>query len=325
MDTKNKILELLERNRGKSLSGEEIAGLLGISRSAVWKAIKSLKNDGHIIVAVTNRGYSLSNDDNILSVAGLLPYLSNNDLASKIYISDSLESTNKTAKEMAINGYEHGTVVIADTQTSGKGRYGRHFYSPPRSGLYMSFILRPQFLDLQNTTFITIATAVAVCKAIQTVTHKEPKIKWVNDILLDDKKICGILTEAITDYESNNIDWIVVGIGINICTDDFPNELSQVAGSLFPHETTDGAIRNRLGAEIINILLSSNDWAINNKIYSEYRNRLMLLGKVVTVIEPNGTYEALAADIDTNGGLIVKKDNGEIVTLSSTQVSVKNT
>lgn len=324
MSTKNNILELLEKNRGKSLSGKLIANSLQISRSAVWKAVKSLERDGHNITAVTNKGYTLSNDNNILSVQGILPYLLNKNYAAKIHLYKSLESTNRIAKEMAIAGHEHGTVVIADSQTFGKGRYGKSFYSPPGSGLYMSFILRSKFLRLPATALITTSAAVNICRAIQAVTGKGPQIKWVNDILLNGKKIGGILTEAITDFESGNMDWIVIGIGINVCTcqSDFPEGLSRIAGSIYP-DGTDGATRNRLAAEIINKVIDMDTWANDYDIYKEYKQRSALLGNRITVIKPNETYGAIAIDIDTDGQLIVQKDNCEIAALSSGEVSIK--
>lgn len=324
MNTKNRILELLEKSKNESLSGEKIAELLDISRNAVWKAINVLKKDGYKIEAVNNRGYRLSTDNNILSVAGINPYLASDDYSSKIHIYKSLESTNKTAKEMAVNDYEHGTIVIADTQTSGRGRRGRSFYSPPGTGLYMSIILRSGFVDLPDATLITAGAAVVVCKAIKAVTGKEPAIKWVNDVFLDNKKICGILTEAVTDIESNSIQWFVVGIGINISTDSFPNDLNQAVTSLFPVDNENARIRNRLAAEIINIILTSNDWVTGKNLHSEYKSRLMLLGRRIIVTEPNKTYEALALDIDENNRLIIKKDNNETTVLSSGEVSVKN-
>ncbi|MDF2558452.1 MAG: biotin-protein ligase [Bacillales bacterium] len=323
MSTKHKILELLEKNRGHHLSGEEIAKQLEISRSAVWKNIKLLEKDGYYIKAVTNQGYSLTDDNNILSVQGILPYLSNENFSKKIHIFHSLESTNKTAKEMAINGHEHGTVIISDSQTSGKGRYGRTFYSPSGSGLYMSFILRAEYLNLPTVPLITSATAVAVCRAIESVTGKEPKIKWVNDIVLENKKICGILTEAMSNFESGTIDWIIIGIGVNIDTNDFPDELKGIAGSLFS-SVSEGTIRNRLAAEITNILLSSNDWLDNPQVYTEYKSRQLLFGKKITVIQQNETYEALALDLDEMCNLIVKKEDGTVVALSTGEVSIKN-
>ncbi len=323
MNTKNKILTLLEKNRGESLSGEEIAKMFDISRNAVWKAVNSLRKEGYNISSANNRGYALQHDNNILSVAGILPFIKNQDAASKIHIYKSVESTNKIAKEMAINGSEHGIIIIADTQTSGKGRYGRRFYSPPGTGLYMSLVFRTEVLRFPNPSLITTSIALAVCSAIQAVSGKQAKIKWINDIYLDDQKICGILTEAVADLESGNIEWIVVGIGINVSSqaEDFPEELRQIAGSIYPNGT-EGAIRNQLAAEIINRCLDLKTWQDDESMYKEYRERSTLLGRRITVTVPNETYEATAIDIDINGHLIIRKDSGEVIGLSSGKVSI---
>jgi len=326
MDTKIKILGLLEKNRGKSLSGEGIAKMLNISRNAVWKAVNSLKKEGYSISSVNNRGYALLPDNDILSVAGMLPYLDNDAYASKIHIYDTLGSTNKTAKEMAVSGCDHGTIVIANTQTSGKGRYSRDFYSPPDSGLYMSFVFRAEILHVQKPSLITASAAVAVCRAIEAVSKKQPKIKWINDIFINDKKICGILTEAMTDFESGSIDWIVVGIGINVSNnkDDFPGELAQIAGSIFfdadEKMNKKTAARNRLAAEVINRCFGLKTWLDDEAVYSEYIERSMLLGRRITVMLPDETCEATAIDVDINGHLVVRKSNGETVSLSSGRV-----
>jgi len=328
-NTKDKILELLEKNRGESISGEDIAKMLGVSRNAVWKAVNSLKKEGYGISSVNNRGYALLPDNDILSAAGILPYLDNDAYVSKVHIYDTLESTNKTAKEMAVSGCDHGTVVIANTQTSGKGRYKRNFYSPPDSGLYLSFVFRAEILHIQNPSLITASVAVAVCRAIEAVSEERPKIKWINDIFIEGKKICGILTEAVTDLESGSIDWIVAGIGINVSNnkDDFPEELAQIAGSIFSGSDKNGrkeaAARNRLAAEIINRCFGLKTWLDDEAVYSEYRERLMLSGRRITVTLPEETYEATATDVDINGHLVVRKDDGEIISLSSGKISFR--
>jgi BirA family biotin operon repressor/biotin-[acetyl-CoA-carboxylase] ligase len=325
MSTKKNILALLESSRGQSVSGENIANRLNISRSAVWKAINELKKDGYRIEAVTNKGYCLSEDNNILSVQGILPHLLQKENADRIFVYDSLESTNKTAKEMAIAKAEHGTVIIADSQTAGKGRYDRAFFSPPEHGIYMSFVLYPNRLKFTAPTIVTSIAAVSVCEAIEAITEKKLKIKWVNDIFLDGKKICGILTEAVSDFESGAVQWIVVGIGINFGTPskDFPEELRQTAGSVFK----DGNItitRNHLAAEIINRIMTTADQYDEKTILEKYRKRLSMLGQDVLVTQMSETYKATAVDIDDIGRLIVKKDSGEILTLSAGEIKVKS-
>lgn len=325
MSTRNRILEFLEQQRGESISGERLAGILGISRNAVWKAVKELQKDGYDIVAVTNKGYCLSAENDIVSIPGIKPFLSERGLsyANKIRIYKSLESTNKTAKEMAIAGAEHGTVIISDCQTMGRGRYSRNFFSPPGSGLYMSIILRPGMLRFDNPTAVTAFAAVSVCEAIELTSGKSPKIKWVNDILIDGKKVCGILTEAVTDFESGNLDWIVLGIGINVYvkTENFPDDLKSLATSICPDERVSG-VRNRLSAEIINRILGLETPPGETEIFEKYKKRLMMLGKEITVIQNQTAYKATAIDVDPAGHLIVKNVSGELLTLSSGEIHI---
>lgn len=324
MSTKHRILELLEQNRGDSISGERLAGILNVSRNAVWKAVKELEKEGYSIEAVTNKGYRLSDQNDIVSIQGIKPFLSPQSklYAENIKIYKTLESTNKTAKEMAVAGAEHGTVIIADSQTKGRGRYSRSYFSPS-GGLYMSIILRPEVLNFENPTSVTAFAAVAVCEAIESISEKTPKIKWVNDILIDGKKVCGILTEAVTDFESGSLDWIVLGIGINVYikTEDFPDDLQSLATSIFPNEKMFG-VRNKLSAEIINRILGYDITPREAEIFRKYKNRLAMLGNQVTVIQNKIEYKAAVIDIDAAGHLVVKNENGEIITVSSGEIRV---
>ncbi len=324
MSTKKYVLELLENKRGQNISGAYIAEQLNVTRNAVWKAVKELEKDGYTIKAVTNKGYCLSDDNDILSVQGMLPFLSDKEISDKINVHASLESTNKTAKELAISGAEHGTIIVADCQTVGKGRYNRNFISPPGHGIYMSFILRPtQQHWIGVPTLVTSYAAVSVCEAIETTTGKMPQIKWVNDIFITGKKICGILTEAVTDFESGNMQWIVVGIGINFTTPDtgFPENIKHIAGSVFSGDIPT-ITRNQLAAEIINRILNIEKNCDNKTMLGEYKKRLMMIGKKVVVTGLNEPFEAMAVDIDEIGRLIVKKDNGDILSLFSGEISI---
>ena len=326
MNTKNRILELLEQHRGESISGQRIAGILNISRNAVWKATKELQKDGYHIVAVTNKGYRLSDENDIISISGIKPFLSERSLpyADKIQIYQSLESTNKTAKEMAIAGAEHGTVVISDCQTLGRGRYSRSFFSPSGGGLYMSMVLRPEVLHFENPTSVTAFAAVSVCEAIEAISKKAPKIKWVNDVFIDGKKVCGILTEAVTDFESGRLDWIVLGIGINVYTrtEDFPDDLRSLATSIYPDKKPFG-VRNRLSAEIINRMIGFEAPPSETEIFEKYKKRLMMLGEKITVIQAQTEYKATAINIDSAGHLIVENENGQLCTLSSGEIRIR--
>ena len=325
MSTKNRILELLEQQRGESISGEHLAGVLGISRNAVWKAIKALQKDGYNIVAVTNKGYCLSAENDIISIPGIKPFLSERSqfYANKIQVHKSLESTNKTAKEMAVAGAEHGTIIISDCQTMGRGRYSRNFFSPSGGGLYMSIVLRPEAMHFKNPTSVTAFAAVSVCEAIESISTKVPRIKWVNDIFIDGKKVCGILTEAVTDFESGGLDWVVLGIGINVHTrtEDFPCDLQSIATSIYPDEKMSG-VRNRLSAEIINRILGFETLPSETEIFEKYKKRLMVLGKKITVIQNQVEYKATAIDVDSVGHLVVKNESGERITLSSGEIRI---
>lgn len=326
MGTKDRVLELLEQRRGQSVSGESMAEALDISRNAVWKAIQELRKEGFRIMAANRKGYCLSEENDILSLQAIRPYLSEGSLryADQVKIFPSLASTNQTAKEMAVAGAPHGTVVIADVQTAGHGRYARPFFSPAGSGLYISLILRPEALQLKNPTLITAFAAVAVCEAIEAVSDQKARIKWVNDILIQGKKVSGILTEAATGFESGELGWIVLGIGINVSTapGDFPAGLRELATSIFPERPQPG-IRSRLAAGLINRIVGQAEFPREQDILKAYKSRLMMLGREVTVFQSEGSYPATALDIDSLGRLIVQRPTGETQTLSAGEIHIR--
>jgi len=214
--------------------------------------------------------------------------------------------------------------VIANYQTAGKGRQGKTFHSPPDHGLYMTIILHASELSFSTPTLVTALAAVSVCEAIENITDKCPQIKWVNDLLLDGKKICGILTESVSMPDSPAAQRILLGIGVNISTppSDFPEELRHIAGSLF--ETEKPTItRDQLAAEIINRIISPEKKHNEKEMLEKYRKRMFLLGKMVRITGTGETYEATAIDIDDTGQLIVRKDNGEVLFLSSGDISIR--
>jgi BirA family biotin operon repressor/biotin-[acetyl-CoA-carboxylase] ligase len=257
MSSKEKVLELLENNKSEYISGAAIGESLGISRNAIWKAINELRKDGYEIDAVSNKGYKLGDANDIISGPGIISYLKNSiheyycDTPELIRIYDNVNSTNRVAKEMAIAKGLHGTVILANEQTEGRGRRDHAFYSP-KGGLYMSLILRPEKLKTLKPDAITLATGTAVCDAIEGLTGTRPTLKPINDLFINDKKICGILTEAGTEFETGEVQWIVVGIGINFDSDitNFPSEIRDNATSLFaPGKAT--LTKNQLVAEIM--------------------------------------------------------------------------
>ena len=277
MGSKENILSLLEENKTNYISGEAIANKLGISRNAVWKAINELRKQGYIIEAVSNKGYLLGTDNDIISKEGILSYIDTKDfgeLGDTIFIHDSLDSTNKTAKELVISGVNHGTLIIARKQELGKGRKDHNFYSPD-GGIYMSIVLSPDKLPCLEPDVITAYTGVSVCRSIEKLCNILPSIKPINDLFIDGRKICGILTESGVEFDSGLVQWIVVGIGINFDSDipSFPEELKPIVGSLFaPGQAT--ITKNQLVAEIYGRLL---DWSKVDKasIIGEY-NKLLL-------------------------------------------------
>lgn len=322
MSVKNEILNILETNKGKTISGQELADILDVSRTAVWKAINLLKQDGYIIDASSNKGYSLSTSSDVVSSESIRMFLKEEFKEIPISVFKSLPSTNTKAKEEAILNAVHGTVIFSDEQTNGRGRYGREFFSPADSGIYMSIILKPH-LNISSSVLITTAAAVGVLKAMDKFTDEEAQIKWVNDIFINGKKVCGILTEAVTDFESGNVESIIVGIGLNVKTkmEDFPDELKNKAGSIFI-DGTDTSIRSHLAAEIINNILTISNNLENKEFLKEYKSRSLILGKQITYTKNNKVEEALAQDIDDSGRLVIVKD-GKIEVLSSGEVSVK--
>lgn len=322
MKAKDRVLELLEQNRQQSISGERIAESLGVSRAAVWKAIKSLEQEGHNIKAVTNKGYMLVQDSNVLSVQGIKPYLEDEAYAENLHVYSTIESTNKTAKELAVSGCSHGTVVVADSQTAGRGRYGRKFYSPSGSGLYMSIVLRADAVPLSDVVMITSAAAVISCRVIEKCTGVKCGIKWVNDLYVQGKKVCGILTEGVTGFETGQIDWVVVGIGINIDTKVFPDDIGHIAASLM-EERAEGTLRSRIAAGIINEFMSKEVFGDEHRIMAEYRERQILMGHAVKVVNGNTDYEAEVLDVDDEGRLIVRRNGGQVEKLFCGEVSVK--
>lgn len=255
MSTSEKVLFILESNKDKYTSGEEMAQQCGVSRNAVWKAIKDLRQKGYGIEAASNKGYKLANDNDIISVEGIKACLSKKYDKADIFVYDSLKSTSDKAKELAMNGCPHGTVIVATKQTGGRGRKDHSFFSP-EGGLYMSIVLKPELLFSNDSKTITSFVGGAVISAIKELTGIEPYIGGINDLYVDGKKICGILLESGSEFDSNTLQWIVAGIGINFDSDidTFPEDVKERASSLFARGKAT-ITKNALIASIINKIL----------------------------------------------------------------------
>lgn len=319
MTTKEALLTLLEARQGSFVSGEEIAKALELSRAAVCKAVKTLRQEGYAIESVTNRGYCLLPGGDILSAQGIKKYLKQD---FQISVSPAVDSTNAVLRSLAEQGAPEGTVVIAGEQTRGRGRCGRSFYSPGDTGVYLSLLLRPVHASPKQTVTLTAAAAVALCQAIEAVGGDCPQIKWVNDIFLHGKKVCGILTEAAFNLETGAPEYVVVGAGINVYApkEGFPPELETIAGPLWEKPVPDG--KNKLAAEFLNRFWELYGAADPAAFLADYRRRSLALGKAVTVIVGDRERKAHALGIDGECRLQVRYDNGEMESLSYGEVRI---
>lgn len=322
MSTKDTILELFEQNRGFFISGERIAGDLNISRTAVWKAVKKLQKEGYQIDAVTNRGYCLAKNSDILSARGIKSRLTGagKDLSPEVFV--TVDSTNTVCLAKAAEGESEGYVAIAGAQTKGRGRRGRGFYSPADTGIYMSILLRPSAYPGTQVLRITAMAAVAVSEAIESLCDKEASIKWVNDIYMDGRKVCGILTEAGPDIEGDSIDCVVVGIGINAYAPKggFPEEIKDKAGCAFDEQASD--MRNRLAAEILSRFMDYYNSDSQAGYIDEYRKRSLVTGKDVEISGHGSRRRAHVLGIDDEFGLIVRYPDGKEDVMRSGEVSI---
>ena len=323
MGTKSQLLKLFEENKGTYLSGEDIAERLSISRTAVWKAVNSLRKDGYDIDAVPNRGYCLSIQTDILSVQGIRKYLAPICRELKLEVFPSVTSTNPVLKEQAAAGAPEGTAILAGAQTQGRGRIGRSFYSPSDTGIYLSILLRPNDCSPLQATKLTTMAAVAACEAIEAAARRSAQIKWVNDIFIDGKKVCGILTEASFGLESGHLDYAVLGIGFNAYTPEggFPENIESIAGSIFLRRENDG--KNRLAAEFLNHFMDLYSCRDDHAYVEKYRQRSLVLGKRIRILSPSGTIFATALDVDDQCRLVVRYDDGSTQALSSGEISIR--
>lgn len=319
---KQKILDILEKNRGKSISGSQIAKMLNCSRTAIWKHINQLKLDGFDIKSTTNKGYCLDISDDIFSKSAIQKYLPS-DFIGDVIIYDVLESTNTTAKSIAHSAKEN-TIIIANQQTGGRGRYGRTFYSPSQSGIYLSIILKPK-TNIKDASLLTCMVAVSVVRSLKKLYSIDAKIKWVNDIYINGKKVCGILTEANVNIETSTFDYVVVGIGINISPpkEGYNKDIKNIATSVCEH-TNVPVLKNQLIGEVISDLLNSLKYFTSCDFMNEYKQHSFIIGKQVDIVSPDQTQTVTVLDITDNGHLKVLQKDNKILEISSGEVSIRN-
>ena len=323
MTTKEKLLALLEDSKGTFFSGEEIARTLQVSRAAVWKAVNALREDGYTIDAATNKGYRLSPDSDILSPQGIRRFLKPEYRDLDLTVLPTAPSTNALVREKANQGCPEGCIIIACEQTAGRGRYGRQFFSPVDSGVYLSLLLRPTAYSPQQATCLTAAAAAAMCQAIEAVTGQQPGIKWVNDIFLHGKKVCGILTEAAVGLETGALDYMVLGAGVNLYppVKGFPEEIQPIAGSVLERSCPEA--KNRLVGEFLNRFWDFYTHPECRTYLEDYRSRSLAIGQNVTVLSAGRAVSAYAYGIDDDFRLLVRYENGDTEALSYGEIRIQ--
>lgn len=312
----NTLLEILEHNFNNHISGETIAQTLNMTRANIWKEVQKLKNQGYEIESIRNLGYKLISHNGNISpdyIKRSVPDIRD------VRFFDTLKSTNSYAKS---HDLQPNTLIIANQQTHGRGRFGRAFYSPHKSGIYMSLVLKPQ-LELNDIQLITVCAGLAVCLALESEHHVTPKIKWLNDILLGEKKLCGILTEGEIELESQSFRRLIVGIGINTDSDpNVPDTLETIYTALNndPTHLTD---RNALIISVLKYFYELYNALPENRnaLIEAYKLRSMILGKQITLSTSDGVYTA--HDITRDGHLVVIDALKETHVLNSGEVSVK--
>lgn len=322
MSTKEAVLQLLQRAQG-DLSGEQLSQQLGLSRAAVWKAVRALRAEGYDIAAGTNRGYRLTAQPDVLTREAVAEALAGHPWAQRVTVCQSVDSTNRMARQMAAQGAPSGTCVIADRQTAGRGRRGRSFYSPPGEGLYMSVVLRPRALP-EEIMNLTALVAVGACDAVEAVCGERPGIKWTNDLVLGTKKLAGILTELSIIAETREVEYVVVGIGVNCAQTQFPEDIRDVATSIWLH-TGRRAARARLAAALLRAFARLDAQLPGGcaEDMARFRAGCVTLGRRVTILRGDSSREALAEDVAPDGALIVRYDDGTQEHIASGEVSVR--
>ncbi|MCM1257945.1 MAG: biotin--[acetyl-CoA-carboxylase] ligase [Roseburia sp.] len=316
--------EILAALRGADdyVSGQYLCEKLGVSRTAVWKGIQKLRQEGYVIEAVSNKGYRLAGAEDVLNGDELKSRRKTRWIGEEIYYFGVVDSTNIRAKQLADEGSGHGTLVVADRQEAGRGRRGKSWTSPAGTSVYMSILLKPE-IKPQSASMLTLIAGLSVAKAIKEYAGLSPQIKWPNDIVINGKKVCGILAELSTEIDQ--IHYVVVGIGINVRNMEFPEEIAAMATSLFL-EGKDEVKR----AELIEAVCECFEYYYDlfcksydlSGLCQEYNEYLVNLGRQVKVLDPQKSFEGKALGITDTGELVVETEEGQKL-VSAGEVSVR--
>ena len=321
--TKYKILEILRNNSESFISGEILSSKLGVSRTAIWKGINSLKEKGYKIEGINNKGYKLIDDnEDIISEYEIKKNLFSKELGKHIYCFEKIDSTNTYAKLHSFS-LEHGDVIIAEEQTKGRGRFEKLFYSPKESGIYMTVIFKKNVFQ-DSLRLFSAAVSLAVFNAIKKYTGFSPALSW-NDINISGKKICGILTECSLEGETGKIEYAVTGIGINVNNSNFPKNLKNKNTSL-KIELNKSINRAGLISAVLNEIedfVCCRKYISNRKkILKEYMERTNLLNKNIEIKIPEKKITGKIIGINDTGGLIILKENQKIETVYNGELKI---
>lgn len=314
------------RNSNGYVSGQQLCTQFGVSRTAIWKVINQLKEEGYIIESVSHKGYRLVESPDVLSVSEIESRITTKWAGRNICYLEETGSTNIDAKRYAEEGARHGTLVVAEMQNSGRGRRGRAWQSPPGSAIYMTIVLKPDFLP-DKASMLTLVMALSVAGAITETTGLAAGIKWPNDVVVNKKKVCGILTEM--NAEQDFIQYIVIGVGINVnnaTPEEFPEEIRQTATSL-RIEGGGRIIRAELIERVMSHFERNYDTFVRTLdmrgLMSAYDSHLINLNAEVKVLDPKGEYDGIARGISDTGELLVEKEDGTVVPVYAGEVSVR--
>jgi len=319
---KGYILQLLEESNDY-ISGEMMSQRLGVSRTAIWKIIKQLREEGYEIHSGTNKGYRLLYSPDRVTKEEVQKYVDTSYMGKEFIYEEQMDSTNDYAKKLARQGAVEGTGVITEQQTKGRGRMGRKWESPKGTGIWLSYILRPSIPPI-DVPFITLLTGLAVCKAIQIETGLDPKIKWPNDVVLGGKKVCGILTEMNAEMEQ--VHYVIVGIGMNVNTKEFADELDAMATSLYLESKKKYERKKIVGQICIQLekyYESFKDINYRAQILQEYKKYCITIGKEVRVIRSHEELIGKAIDLLPTGELVIQSSSGVKKIVRSGEVSVR--
>lgn len=320
MTTKERVLRFLDEADGGFVSGAELARELGLSRNSVWKAVNALRDEGHVIESVTRHGHRLVSSPSSFDAASVARLI--DDARVVIDFRDCVSSTNTVAKQLADEGAPEGTLVVADSQSAGRGRQGRSFASPRGTGVYFTLVLRPHFA-LGDVSLVTSYAACCLAETIDACTDRHAQIKWVNDVFVDNRKVSGILSEASFDAETQTLSYVVVGIGVNIVepAGGF-DDADGIAGALVGSTDDVNGLRCRIVAGTVNRFMRDYDRIPSMPHLGAYRARSLLDGRRVRAQVGSESFDALVLGINDDFTLRVRLDDGEERDLVSGEVHI---